>query len=257
MRSLFLLLVTSGAWAGQLETIRARGKLIVSVKNDANRPHKDPAHQEKRGFELDLTRALAKKLVGDESKVELKLISRPSRLPMLGMGNVDLVISMIPINAENQRQYDLSHPYFESGLALLVTKGSPTNGIDGLKDTMVAVLQQGFNNYGTEIERAAQKRNLKLKTRYYPSFDDAAQAVARGEASAMVSNFVDLSAYAKTHPEYRIVFLEPRLHAVAVKKGEATLLRAVDETIDSLKRSGELKRMTEKHQLPYLLETSH
>jgi putative glutamine transport system substrate-binding protein len=161
---------------------------------------------------------------------------------------------MIPINAENQRQYELSHPYFESGLALLVTKGSQVNGIDGLKGTMVAVLQQGFNNYGVEIERAAEKRNLQSKTRFYPTFDDAAQALSRGEASAMAGNFVDISAYVKSHPEYRVVFLEPRLHAVAVKKGEASLLRAVDETIDSLKKSGELKRMTEKHQLPYLLE---
>ena len=44
-------------------------------------------------------------------------------------------------------------------------------------------------------QKLADKRGIKLATRYYPTFDDAAQAVARGEAAAMVSNYVDLEAY--------------------------------------------------------------
>src|SRR5437764_12403851 len=49
----------------KLDAIRARGKLIVSVKNDAQRTHKDPAHQQKRGFEVELARALARHILGD------------------------------------------------------------------------------------------------------------------------------------------------------------------------------------------------
>ena len=71
MRILLTLLLVTHAEASQLETIRARGKLIVSVKNDAKRPHKDPAHEEKRGFELELTRALAKKIVAERGTTNL------------------------------------------------------------------------------------------------------------------------------------------------------------------------------------------
>ena len=75
--------------------IRVRGKLIFSVKNDAKHEHKDPAHYQKRGFEVDLVHAIARRLFGDESRVELRLLARPVRLPMLAAGAVDLVVSMV------------------------------------------------------------------------------------------------------------------------------------------------------------------
>ena len=47
--------------------------------------------------------------------------------------------------------------------------------------------------------------------------------------------------------------LEERQVGVAVKKGDADLLAAVNQAIDELRKSGQLKRMTEKWRLPYLL----
>jgi len=91
------------ARADQLATIRTRGRLVVSVKNDANHPHKDPAHFDKRGFEVELAHALAAKVVGDASKLELRMLARPVRLPMLAAGNVDLVVSMIPVTPSAER----------------------------------------------------------------------------------------------------------------------------------------------------------
>ena len=81
--------VCSAAQADKLAEIRARGRLIVSVKNDAKHPHKDPAHFDKRGFEVELAHALAAKILGDASKLELRMLARPVRLPMLATGGVD------------------------------------------------------------------------------------------------------------------------------------------------------------------------
>jgi putative glutamine transport system substrate-binding protein len=254
--ALVALLVAAPALAGEkLDEIRARGRLIVSVKNDAARPHKDPAHAQKRGFELELVRALARRLVGDERKVELRVLARPARLPMLGAGGVDLVVSMIPVNATTAAQFALSHPYFVGGVSLMAKKDAPYTGLDGLASQTVALLKQGFNDYGVELQRIAAHRRIPLTTRYFPTFDDAAGAVIAGEAAAMVSNLVDLDAYLRTHDGFRLVGepLEPRPCAVAMQKGDAELLGAVNETIDRLKQSGELKRMAERWQLPYRL----
>jgi aspartate/glutamate/glutamine transport system substrate-binding protein len=78
------------AGGGKLAEIRARGTLVVSVKNDAKHPHKDPAHFDKRGFEVELVHALAARIVGNGDKVELRMLSRRLRLPMLASGVVDL-----------------------------------------------------------------------------------------------------------------------------------------------------------------------
>jgi putative glutamine transport system substrate-binding protein len=253
---LSLFVALNGARAdGRVDEIRARGKLIVSVKSNANRPHKDPAHFQKRGFEIDLAKAIARRLLGDENKIELRILSRPARLPMLGAGAVDLVISMIPVNPTMQRQYDLSHPYFASGETLMIRQDSPANTLSDVAGKTIAVLKQGFNDHGAVLQRIAHERGVAVTTRYYPSFDSAANAVSTGEAAAMVGNFVDLEAFRKDHPGFKLLgkLLENQQFAVAVKKGDTDLLKVVNATIDDLRKTGDLKQLTDKWQLPYLL----
>jgi putative glutamine transport system substrate-binding protein len=251
-----LVLVSTTANAeGKLDQIRARGKIIVSVKNDAKHEHKDPAHFQKRGFEVELTHAIARRLFGDESRVELRILARPVRLPMLAAGSVDMVISMIPMTAENAGQCEFSHPYFSSGVSLLMPASVQTMSLTDLAGKTVAFRKQSFNNYGAELQRIANERGVKLQVRYYPTFAEAANAVSKGEAIAMGGNFVDLESYQNEHAGFRVnkAMLEERQVAVAVRKGDADVLKLVNETIDDLKRTGELKRMTEKWHLPYLL----
>ena len=246
--------LTSPARADQLATLRARGRLVVSVKNDANHPHKDPAHYDTRGFEVELAHALAGTIVGDPSKLELRVLARPVRLPMLAAGNVDLVVSMIPVTPENAADVDFSHPYFASGLSLLV-RGTAKPTLAGLAGKTVAFRKQSFNNYGGELERIAREHRLPITVRYFATAQQAADAVARGEVAAMGGNFVDLEAFAREHPGFSVdaALLEERTVAVAVKKGEPALMALVNATIDELRRSGQLARLAAKWHLPYLL----
>ncbi|HWE30901.1 MAG TPA: transporter substrate-binding domain-containing protein [Polyangia bacterium] len=253
--AVLLVAVATAAHADKLVDIRGRGRLIVSVKNDAQHPHKDPAHFDKRGFEVELAHALAKKIVGDASKLELRMLARPVRLPMLAAGNVDLVVSMIPATAENAAQVDFSHPYFASGLSLLVKQGTARMKLGDLDGKTIAFRRQSFNDHGGELTRLAAARGIKVAVRWFSSTTEAAEAVAKGEVAAMGGNFVDLDAYRKEHPGFAVdaALLDEQTVAVAVKKGEPELLRAVNETIDGLRQSGDLKRLTAKWHLPYLL----
>lgn len=249
-------LVSSTARADALADIRARGRLVVSVKNDAPHPHKDPAHFDKRGFELELVHALAARIVGDPAKVELRLLARPVRLPMLAAGGVDLVVSMIPVSDDNARQCDFSHPYFAAGMSLLLRDGAARpRTLDALAQKTIAFRKQAFNDHGAELLRLTKARGIAVTVRYFPTFDEAAAAVARGQAAAMGGNFVDLAAWQKSHAGFVVdaTLFDERAIAVAVKKGEHALLEAVNATIDALSRSGELERMTLKWHLPYLL----
>jgi ABC-type amino acid transport substrate-binding protein len=140
-------------------------------------------------------------------------------------------------------------------LSLLLPEKSKTQVLQDLAGKTIAFRKQSFNDYGRELSRIAEERGVKLVVKYYPSFDDAAKAVTSGEAAAIGGNFVDLDAYRKAHAGLKIndTLLEERRVAVAVRKGDADLLRVVNETIDELARTGELKRMTEKWRLPFLL----
>ena len=249
---------TTANAAGKVEQIRARGKLIISVKNDAKKPHKDPAHFNKRGFEIELAHAITRRIMGDESKVELRILARPVRLPMLSSGAVDLVISMIPVTPDNAGQCEFSHPYFSSGLSLLLLDRAEPISLNDLAGKTIAFRKQSFNNYAAELQRIGDERGVKLTIRTYPTFEEAVNAVSRGEAAAMGGNFVDLDTFRKPNAGFKVnaQLLEELRVAVAVRKGDADLLQIVNETIDNLKKTGELKRMTEKWQLPYLLPAS-
>ena len=183
------------------------------------------------------------------------MLARPVRLPMLATGGVDLVVSMIPVTPENAATVDFSHPYFASGLSLLVRAGAPPATLAALDGKTVAFRKQSFNNYGGELERVAKDHGVRIVVRYFPSTETAVAAVARGEAAAIGGNFVDLDAYRKAHDGFSVdrAIVEERLVAVAVKKGEPTLLAAVNAAIDDLRRSGALQRLTDRWHLPYLL----
>ena len=248
-------ILPTAARADRLADIRARGRLIVSVKNDAKHPHKDPAHFDKRGFEVELAHALARRILGDAGKLELRMLARPVRLPMLAAGSVDLVVSMIPVTAENATFADFSHPYFASGLSLLVRAGAAPPTLAALAGKTIAFRKQSFNDPGAELARAAEARGVAVAVRYLPSMAEAAQALARGEVVAIGGNSVDLEAWAREHAGFTVdTALFPREEvAVAVKKGEPALLRAVDDEIDELRRSGALAALTARWHLPYRL----
>ncbi|MBI4301989.1 MAG: hypothetical protein HY664_05245 [Chloroflexi bacterium] len=46
------------------------------VKKSPLDEHGDASHFEKRNFEISLTKAIAKRLLGDENKVELRMLKR-------------------------------------------------------------------------------------------------------------------------------------------------------------------------------------
>ena len=147
-------------------------------------------------------------MFGDESRVELQILARPVRLPMLAAGAVDMVISMIPMTAENASQCEFSHPYFSSGLSLLLTgECAQSMTLEDLAGKTIAFRKQSFNNYGGELQRIADEHGIKLQLRYYPSFDEAAKAVRRARPSrwaATLSTSTLSGSHAGLHGERQV-----------------------------------------------------
>ncbi|MBI4296346.1 MAG: transporter substrate-binding domain-containing protein [Chloroflexi bacterium] len=68
------------------------------------------AHFQKRDFEISIAKAIAKKLVGDESKVEVRMFPMADRIPAVERNEVDLAISAISIAEEKRRQLTSLNP---------------------------------------------------------------------------------------------------------------------------------------------------
>ncbi|KFN15492.1 bacterial extracellular solute-binding s, 3 family protein [Bacillus pseudomycoides] len=88
-----------------VDQIKKRGKLVVGVKNDTNLfGLKDPATGKVEGFDVDIAKALAKKILGDESKVEFKEVTSKTRIPMLKNGDIDTIIATMTITEERKKR---------------------------------------------------------------------------------------------------------------------------------------------------------
>ena len=62
--------------ASVLDEIKSRGKIVVGVKFDTKLfGLKNPTGGEVEGFDIDIAKALAKEILGDEKKIELKEVT--------------------------------------------------------------------------------------------------------------------------------------------------------------------------------------
>ncbi|HEY3426727.1 MAG TPA: transporter substrate-binding domain-containing protein, partial [Negativicutes bacterium] len=115
-----------------IKAIKDRGVLKVGVKVDVPKfGFKNLQTGQVEGMEIDLTKAIAKKILGDDKKFEVQGVTAKTRGPLLDNGEVDLVIATFTITEERKQSYNFSDPYFTDGVALMVKKSS---GIQSLKD---------------------------------------------------------------------------------------------------------------------------
>lgn len=81
------------------------------------------------GFDMDLARALGKKM---GRKVEIQNMGFDALVPALNSGTIDMVAAGMSITDERKKAVAFSDPYYTSGLTIVVTKDN--NDIKNLKD---------------------------------------------------------------------------------------------------------------------------
>ena len=81
------------------------------------------------GFDMDLARAIGKKL---GKKVEIQNMGFDALIPALNSGNIDAVAAGMSITEERKKAVTFSDPYYTSGLVVVVTKDN--NAVKSIKD---------------------------------------------------------------------------------------------------------------------------
>ena len=94
---------------------------------------KNPSTGEVEGFDIDISKALAAEILGDETKVEFKEVTSKTRIPLLNNGEIDAIVATMTITEERKKEVDFTDVYFDAGQSLLVKKGSSIKSIDDLK----------------------------------------------------------------------------------------------------------------------------
>jgi len=124
---------TSVPSGSTMDEIRKRGRLIAGVdQNTYLFGFRNPTTGELEGFDIDIVREIAERLLGDRSKVQFKALPASQRIDALKDGSVDLVAYTMTVTCERRKDVEFSSVYFESGQRILVAKGSDYKKVSDL-----------------------------------------------------------------------------------------------------------------------------
>jgi len=173
-----------------VQTIQARGRLLVAMVggrspfaylDDAG----DPA-----GYEVHLVRMMADRWLGDRTAVDFTPATLEEGLRMVAAGEADLLVGAVPHSREAERQVDFSLTTYLGGESLMVQAGTYLGGIAGLDGQAVAVVS------GTDsadvVRAAAQDAGFSVVVFPRATLEAAMASLTAGEVVAVVGDRVDL-----------------------------------------------------------------
>jgi len=198
----------------------------------------DGAVKDASGFEIDLARALARRL-----GLDLRLVDVPfARTFTAGAKPFDVAVSHVTITAERAKSVDFSPPYFEVNKGVLLAPGvtAPATLADLRK---LRVCAQAAT---TSIRYVRKTLRPRLAAHSFPSTIDVLRALSDGFCQAMVADLEILVAAKRDAPDLygaiagQIVTSE---HYGAVFEKGSRLRGPVDAALQSLTRAGVVNRL--------------
>jgi polar amino acid transport system substrate-binding protein len=232
---LFSLAATSAQVAsaqGKLQEVLKRGKIIVGTGSTNPPWHFRDEKGELAGFDIDISRMVAKGLFGDPSKIEFVNQASDARIPNITTNRVDLTCQFMTVTAARAQQVAFTIPYYREGVSLMLVKGGTYPNYDAMKaagdKVTVSVLQ---NVFAEGMVRAALPQ---AKVDQYESVDLMYQALNSKRADAAATDSSSLRYYMKQNPgryEDAGYSWNPQTYSCAVKQGDPDWLNFVNITL--------------------------
>ncbi|WP_436245698.1 glutamate ABC transporter substrate-binding protein [Paenibacillus sp. LjRoot56] len=227
-----------------LDEIKSRGKVVVGVKYDTKLfGLKNPTGGEVEGFDIDIAKALAKEILGDEKKIELKEVTSKTRIPMLDNKEIDMIVATMTITEERKKQVEFSQVYFKAGQSLLVKKGSPIKSVADVKKGTKVLAVKGATSVANIKAKSPDATILE-----FDNYQDAFSALKAGQGDTLTTDNAILYGMMEQDKNFEVVG-EPftdEPYGIAMKKGETTLQAAVNEGLKKLESSGQYAKIYEK-----------
>ncbi|HBF40016.1 MAG TPA: adhesin [Firmicutes bacterium] len=231
-----------------IKAIKEHGVLRVGVKVDVPKfGYRDPKTDKIDGFEVDIAKAIAQKILGKKSKIDLQAVNAKTRGPLLDNGEVDLVIATFTITDERKKSYNFSDPYFTDGVGLLVKKAAKIKSLKDLNGKKIGVAQSSTSQKAVQDE--ADKLGIKVDFLSYATYPEIKAALDSGRVDCFSVDASILNGYLDKSTMILPDRFSPQNYGVASKKGNDGLAQIVNETINQMKSSGQIDKFIKKWKL--------
>lgn len=232
-----LLLLLSGCEAGQQEA-EGKGMLRVGVRtNVAGLGCQNPNTGRYYGLEIDLARALARRL-GYEDAAFVS-VTPETRETVLESGQADCVIACFSVTEDRKKRVDFSQPYYTDRLRILAERSSLIRTVRDLRGCTIAVMkdtnametaEEGLRQAGLLLENQAV-RMVEMS-----SYEDMDRALETGAVDAICMDGIMAHGYEGERISLALRSSESE-YAVATRRGSA-LSKPLDEALGVLLEEG-------------------
>jgi len=226
----------ASAHADQLAEIKKKGEIVFGVLGtDEPNSFIDPKTRELVGYEIDLAKAVARKI---GVKPVFKQLSVAARIPELQQGHVDVLAATLTHNKEREAQVDFALTHFVTGSKVMVRSASGITALPQLANKKVVTVRGGTQE--TNIRAVVPTANIVT----FENTQQAFQALQQGKGIAYVNDESSLLAdYGKLGPAAKNFTILPtsigvEAIALGLRKGEKNLKGVVDATLRELETSG-------------------
>lgn len=236
---------TADTTPADIKAIKDRGVLKVGVKVDVPKfGYKDPKTGKIDGFEIDLARALAKKILGDETKIDTQAVTAKTRGPLLDNGDIDTVIATFTITEERKKSYNFTDPYFTDGVALMVKKASGVQSLKDLNGKKIGVAQSATSRKALQDE--ADKLGVKVTFLEFGTYPEIKAALDSGRVDCFSVDAAILFGYLEDSVTILPDRFSPQQYGAASKKSSEALHKLMNDTLSDMKKSGEIDKLLQK-----------
>jgi cystine transport system substrate-binding protein len=229
--------------ADQLAAIQANGKLVVALEGAWQPWSYHDESDTLMGYDVEVSRAIAKKLGVEPEYVESDW---DSLFAGLDAGRFDIVCNGVEVTDERAKTYDFTTPYGYIHTALAVRKDNEDiKSFEDLKgkttaNSLASTYMELAESYGATVQGI-------------DTLEETIQLLTAGRIDATLNADVSFYDYLNVHPDadFKLVAqTEDASHvAIPVRKGDdsASLLEAINTAIEELRADGTLKALGEKY----------
>ncbi len=232
---------SAAAQGSTLAKIRERGRLVAGVSADTYLlGSRNPLSGQIEGFDIDMVKAVAEAILGDEDLYQLKVITAAQRIPALEKGEVDIVARNMTITCDRWEQIAFSSEYYRSGQKILVRKGSKAKSISDLGGQKVCA-PKGTSSMDNLIKTAPKAIPVAAD-----NHTGCLALFQQGEVAAITGDDTVLAGLASQDP-YAVVPAQKAFTAepygLGFNKDDVDLVRFVNARLAQMRTDGEWTRI--------------
>ncbi|MGH3714086.1 MAG: ABC transporter substrate-binding protein [Micromonosporaceae bacterium] len=198
------------------------------------------------GFDVDLLDLVAKEL-GVRATFRNEKFEDIRSGTALNAKRCDAAAAGILITPDRQKLIGLSDPYFDLHQGLLVKAGKPYQDLKSLAGKKVGV-EVGTTGEAY-LHKQIKEQGLKLQPVSYEDLAGLEHAITTGQVEAAMADLPLWTEYAKETPgTYQVAaeFDTGEQYAIAVKNGNSTLLKVINDVVARAMQDGTYDKIYQK-----------